>query len=88
MTTVSAAPVLNEAQLHSLFPFHLSFDRNLTATSVGSSLRKICSRLATGQPIAGAIEIERPKLKLDFDSIAQSTGLLFLIRVGDNALML
>ncbi len=77
----SSEPVLTSAQLRNLFPFYVAFDQSMSITGIGPSLRKICPTLALSTKLADFFELERPRIKLEFEQLVSKTELLFLMGV-------
>ena len=60
------------------FPFHFAFDRNMVLAQVGPRLRELDPSMGRGSAARDWLEIERPSISFDFESICAHTGLSFL----------
>ena len=52
--------ILTRSQINQIFPFHVSFDRDLRIISIGKSLRKLCPEIVAGDALTQRFEQHRP----------------------------
>lgn len=76
----SPLPQLNAQQVDTLFPFHLVFDRELKATQIGRSLRKLCPALEPGSLLPDVFQLERPAIPFSFAALS-AQQLLYVLQI-------
>ena len=79
---------LAPGQFESLFPFHVACDRELQVIQVGHALARICPGLQEGSRLGDTLEIVRPAIPLDWDSIRSNAAVLFVLRSRTGSLRL
>jgi two-component system, sensor histidine kinase and response regulator len=79
---------LTPEQAAALFPFHIVFDRTMRAVQVGPSLAKLSLGVGAGADLRDHLELERPNIPFDADSICANLQILFLLKARDSSLRL
>jgi PAS domain S-box-containing protein len=74
-----STPTLSAAAFATIFPFHLAFDRHLAITRIGASLQRLCPHWRPGLRLDQAVRLERPRIDLNFETLAASQHLLFVL---------
>lgn len=64
-----------------IFPFHVAFDHNHQLVQLGNALQQICPDVAVGNPFEQHFQMTHPVAFLDFETIQQQTGLLFVLEI-------
>ncbi len=71
---------LSPALFATAFPFHIVFDHDLRIVQAGEVLKRICFGAMEGSPLDRFFKIERPKLKLDAESLKKHAKSLFILK--------
>jgi two-component system, sensor histidine kinase and response regulator len=66
--------------LAELFPFYLSFDRDLRILNSGKSLRKACPDALPGTSLPEIFSVERPRIPLSPEALDAAGDSLFLLK--------
>jgi two-component system, NtrC family, sensor kinase len=72
----------------SAFPFHIVFDRDLRIVQAGEVLQRVCFGDMEGSPLERFFQIERPKLKLNYESLRKHAKSLFILKFLHNDMQL
>ncbi len=70
------------------FPFHFVFNRNLEIIQAGEVLQRIAPDSIVGEKIEKYFQIERPNIRIDFDTINKKSGCLFIVNFIYNSLQI
>ncbi len=71
---------LSPAQMASLFPFHLVFDRSMRLVRAGRSITRICPELTPGADLCEIFNLDRPEIPFTSDSITAHSEQLYLLK--------
>ena len=63
-----------DSAVDSIFPFHLTLDRELRLVQAGSSLQRACPGLVLGSPLLESFALESPETDASFESLAIGSG--------------
>ena len=81
MTPITVSSESSSLNLDAVFPFHLQFDRDLRAVSVGPALEKIAPALMEGVVIRPHMSIVRPRYPWDFDQLSKRRRSLLIVEL-------
>lgn len=68
-------------------PFHIVFDREMVVFQAGISMRRVLPSLVVGRTkVSEILEIVRPHVNIDFNSILSRPNSMFLLKTNDGVL--
>ena len=79
---------LDPAQFADAFPFHFAVGRDLKIVQTGRSWKKVAPVVTTGATLSDCFEFIRPNPRLGFESLAEASDALALLKINGTGLTL